>query len=215
MSVNSNGSDNRIAWRDYNENKIKIERYDGRHTVNIAIPSNNDDNARPLLKSQRKELNGLVVAIAEASNTEAFIIWQKMHAEIGVSSIDDMTVNQYKTAESFLCAMLERCKDRDACKALVSLLLRNSEDSASRQRLIRYCHINFGTGRLNDLTRSQLQSALSWLDQQANNTGRCNANIKNSHRISELLKEYTRELLVVFVGGIILGMVITFLIHFI
>ncbi|ELB8938192.1 TPA: hypothetical protein JTP90_004134 [Escherichia coli] len=56
MSVNSNGSDNRIAGRDYNENKIKIERYDGRHTVNIAIPSNNDDNARPLLKSQRKSL---------------------------------------------------------------------------------------------------------------------------------------------------------------
>lgn len=167
MAVNSNGSNNRVAGRDFHEKNIQIERYDGSHTVNIAIPSNNDDDDRPLLKAQRKELNSLVAAIAEASNTEAFIIWQKVHAEIGVAGIDDMTVNQYKTAESFLHAMLERCKDHDACKALVSLLLRNSEDCGLRQKLLRYCHINFGTGRLNDLTRSQLQSALSWLEQQS------------------------------------------------
>ncbi|HGY8622445.1 TPA: hypothetical protein ACNTUM_001685, partial [Escherichia coli] len=167
MAVNSNGSNNRVAGRDFHEKNIQIERYDGSHTVNIAIPSNNDDDDRPLLKAQRKELNSLVAAIAEASNTEAFIIWQKVHAEIGVAGIDDMTVNQYKTAESFLHAMLERCKDHDACKTLVSLLLRNSEDCGLRQKLLRYCHINFGTGRLNDLTRSQLQSALSWLEQQS------------------------------------------------
>ena len=147
MAVNSNGSNNRVAGRDFHEKNIQIERYDGSQTVNIAIPSNNDDDDRPLLKAQRKELNSLVAAIAEASNTEAFIIWQKVHAEIGVAGIDDMTVNQYKTAESFLHAMLERCKDHDACKALVSLLLRNSEDCGLRQKLLRYCHINFGTGR--------------------------------------------------------------------
>lgn len=134
MAVNSNGSNNRVAGRDFHEKNIQIERYDGSHTVNIAIPSNNDDDDRPLLKAQRKELNSLVAAIAEASNTEAFIIWQKVHAEIGVAGIDDMTVNQYKTAESFLHAMLERCKDHDACKALVSLLLRNSEDCGLRQK---------------------------------------------------------------------------------
>lgn len=83
MAVNSNGSNNRVAGRDFHEKNIQIERYDGSHTVNIAIPSNNDDDDRPLLKAQRKELNSLVAAIAEASNTEAFIIWQKVHAEIG------------------------------------------------------------------------------------------------------------------------------------
>ncbi|CTS96144.1 putative transmembrane protein [Escherichia coli] len=81
MAVNSNGSNNRVAGRDFHEKNIQIERYDGSHTVNIAIPSNNDDDDRPLLKAQRKELNSLVAAIAEASNTEAFIIWQKVHAE--------------------------------------------------------------------------------------------------------------------------------------
>ncbi|HHY9385928.1 TPA: hypothetical protein ACV74K_005247, partial [Escherichia coli] len=46
MAVNSNGSDNRIAGRDYQEKNIQIERYDGSHTVNIAIPSSNDSDPR-------------------------------------------------------------------------------------------------------------------------------------------------------------------------
>lgn len=54
MAVNSNGSNNRVAGRDFHEKNIQIERYDGSQTVNIAIPSNNDDDDRPLLKAQRK-----------------------------------------------------------------------------------------------------------------------------------------------------------------
>ena len=49
MAVNSNGSNNRVAGRDFHEKNIQIERYDGSQTVNIAIPSNNDDDDRPWL----------------------------------------------------------------------------------------------------------------------------------------------------------------------
>lgn len=206
MAVNSNGSNNRVAGRDFHEKNIQIERYDGSQTVNIAIPSNNDDDDRPLLKAQRKELNSLVAAIAEASNTEAFIIWQKVHAEIGVAGIDDMTVNQYKTAESFLHAMLERCKDHDACKTLVSLLLRNSEDCGLRQKLLRYCHINFGTGRLNDLTRSQLQSALSWLEQQSASSHTESSTLPEVRlRASELIRLYPKEIIFFICVGVLVG----------
>ncbi|ELQ4167784.1 hypothetical protein E4T96_14330 [Shigella flexneri] len=215
MAVNSNGSDNRVAGRDYHEKNIQIERYDDRHTVNIAIPSGRPDE-RPLVKAQRHQLKLLVDKIVDASKEESFVVWRKLHAEIGVDSVDKMTVNQYPTAISFLNAMLDRHKDHEACKLLVSLLLRNSESNEIRQKLLRYCHINFGTGRLNDLTRSQLQSALSWLDQQTNkNISQSNGNIKNRHCISELLTEYTKEFLIVFIVGLILGMVITFLIYFV
>ena len=213
MTVNSNGSDNRIAGRDYQEKNIQIGRYDGSHTVNIAIPSSNNSDPRPLLKGQRKALNRLVAAIVDASNTEAFIIWQKLHAEIGVDSIDDITMNQYKTAESFLCAMLERCKDHDARKALVSILLRNSEDGVLRQKLIRYSHINFGTGRLNDLTRSQLQMALSWLDQQSVEgekklTANNSAGSQLQMNFQQIIRKYPKETGMCFVVGVLLGSVL-------
>ncbi|MBZ7287291.1 hypothetical protein FMK85_25950, partial [Klebsiella pneumoniae] len=140
---------------------------------------------------------------------EAYEIWQKVHAEIGVSSIEEMTANQYQTAISFLQAMIGRGKDKDASKALVSLLLRNSEDSEIRQKLIRYCHVNFGTGRLNDLTRAQLQMALSWLDQQTQiNPSSQGDSISSQFSFTTLFKSYPKEFIAVFVVGLLLGALI-------
>lgn len=205
MTVNSSGEQNRAAGRDFNENKIQIDQFDGRHTINIAIPSEKEDK-RPLVKAQRKELNSLVAAIADAGDNEAFVIWQKVHAEVGVASIEGMTVNQYQAAISFLQAMLDRCKEKDASKALVSLLLRNSEDSEIRQKLIRYCHINFGTGRLNDLTRPQLQLALSWLDQHSHDDYHSTAvPITSRLNITDLLRTYPKEIGTTFIVGVLLG----------
>lgn len=211
MSVNSTGDRNRISNRDFNENHIQIDRFDGRHTINIAIPSEKDDD-RPLVKAQRKELNALVTTVSSTCGGESYEIWQKLHAEIGVSSIEEITVNQYQTAISFLQAMAERGKDKDASKALVSLLLRNSEDSELRQKLIRYCHVNFGTGRLNDLTRAQLQMTLSWLDQ------RCSYEIPLDTKpsISKLglhllLKTYTKEFFLTFLVGLVIGALLVYI----
>ncbi|HAX5207804.1 TPA: hypothetical protein JZG45_002597 [Escherichia coli] len=209
MTVNSNGSDNRVAGRDFHEKKIQIERYDSRHTVNIAIPSAMADE-RPLVKAQRRQLNLLIDKIVDVSKEESFAVWRKLHAEIGVDSIDDMTVNQYSIAVSFLNAMLDRYKDHDACKSLVSLILRNSENNEVRQKLLRYCHINFGTGRLNDLTRSQLQMALSWLDQQALGSAKKLTSDSSSGtqlqlNFRQIIKKYPKEMGVCFVVGVLLG----------
>ncbi|HBS5694775.1 TPA: hypothetical protein MAK63_003549 [Klebsiella variicola] len=208
MAVNSTGEQNRISGRDFNENNIQIDKFDGRHTINIAIPSEKHDE-RPLVKAQRKELNTLVATVSATCGGEAYEIWQKVHAEIGVSSIEEMTVNQYQTAISFLQAMIGRGKDKDASKALVSLLLRNSEDSELRQKLIRYCHVNFGTGRLNDLTRAQLQMALSWLDQQTQiNPSSQGDSISSQFSFTTLFKSYPKEFIAVFVAGLLLGALI-------
>ncbi|HBV5321532.1 hypothetical protein ACI6RJ_10090 [Klebsiella pneumoniae] len=208
MAVNSTGEQNRISGRDFNENNIQIDKFDGRHTINIAIPSEKHDE-RPLVKAQRKELNTLVATVSATCGGEAYEIWQKVHAEIGVSSIEEMTANQYQTAISFLQAMIGRGKDKDASKALVSLLLRNSEDSEIRQKLIRYCHVNFGTGRLNDLTRAQLQMALSWLDQQTQiNPSSQGDSISSQFSFTALFKSYPKEFIAVFVVGLLLGALI-------
>lgn len=205
MAVNSTGEQNRISGRDFNENNIQIDKFDGRHTINIAIPSEKHDE-RPLVKAQRKELNALVATVSATCGGEAYEIWQKVHAEIGVSSIEEMTANQYQTAISFLQAMIGRGKDKDASKALVSLLLRNSEDGELRQRLIRYCHVNFGTGRLNDLTRSQLQIALSWLDQQQvrETPGAAQASVTKPN-LFQLIKTHPIEFAVIFAVGFSVG----------
>lgn len=208
MEVNSSGEQNRTAGRDFTENRVQIDKFDGRHTINIAIPSDAHDE-RPLVRAQRKELNALVAIVSDSYGSEAYEIWQKLHAEIGVSSIEEMTVNHYQTAISFLQAMLDRCKEKDASKGLVSLLLRNSEDNDIRQKLIRYCHINFGTGRLNDLTRPQLQLALSWLDQHSHDDGHSTAApIISRLKITDLIRTYPKEISFIFFVGFAIGAII-------
>ncbi|MBF9185848.1 hypothetical protein I4I36_23285, partial [Klebsiella pneumoniae] len=70
MAVNSTGEQNRISGRDFNENNIQIDKFDGRHTINIAIPSEKHDE-RPLVKAQRKELNTLVATVSATCGGEA------------------------------------------------------------------------------------------------------------------------------------------------
>lgn len=205
MEVNSSGEQNRTAGRDFTENRVQIDKFDGRHTINIAIPSDTHDE-RPLVRAQRKELNALVALVSNSYGNEAYEIWHKVHAEIGVSSIEEMTVNQYQTAVSYLQAMADRGKDKDASKALVSLLLRNSTDNNLRQKLIRFCHVNFGTGRLNDLTRPQLQMALSWLDQQTQAATQGTDELARSKlNFVEYIQTYPKEITVCFFAGFLVG----------
>ncbi|NDJ58083.1 hypothetical protein GWD52_13950 [Enterobacteriaceae bacterium 4M9] len=202
MTVNSAGEQNRVATRDFNESRIQIDRFDGRHTINIGVPDEKEDK-RPMVWAQRNEIHNLVNSIAGDDDSAKRELWTKLNAEVGVNSFKDMTINQYQTAISFLQAMLDRNKEHDASKTLVGLLLRNSEDSEIRKKLIRHCHINFGTGRLNDLDRSQLQLALSWLDQQSlYPASALKLNTK------ALIRAYPKQIAITFILGFVLGVII-------
>ncbi|CNH75183.1 membrane protein [Yersinia bercovieri] len=163
--MESNGEKNRVAGRDFHEKNIAADNFIGRDFVNITIPTTEKDN-RLLVPAQRKQLNQLVKEIIEAGHEEGFSVWQRLHAEIGVSSIEEMTVGHYQAAHSYLLALRDRYCEKAASKSLIHLLLKNTQSESERQQLIRYCHIQFGLGRLTELTRSQLQQALSWLDEK-------------------------------------------------
>jgi len=205
MALNSTGDSNRISGRDFLEKNIRIDNFDGSHTINIAIPSGGNED-RPLVKAQRKELNALVATVAEATANEAYEIWQKIHAELGVASIEEMTVSQYRTAISFLQAMLEHSRETEANKTLIHLLLKNTPDGESRQKLMRYCHINFGSGRLAGLTRSQLQQALKWVDDQMiASIHPSSQREKTTPEWRKFIQQYPKEIIAIFAVGFLLG----------
>lgn len=163
--MHTDGHQNRVAGRDFHEENTKINQFVGRDLVEITMPHPPKDD-RPLVPAQRKQLNQLVKEIIETGHEEGFSIWQRVHAEIGVSSIEEMTVGHYQAAHSYLLALRDRYCEKEASKSLIHLLLKNTQQESERQQLIRYCHIQFGVGRLTELTRSQLQQALSWLDEK-------------------------------------------------
>ncbi|MFT8211185.1 MAG: hypothetical protein ACMZI0_12595 [Symbiopectobacterium sp.] len=113
-----------------------------------------------MVNAQRSQLNQLVKDIAEAGREDARFVWRRLHAELGVNSIEEVTVSQYSTALSFLNALHDRSREKDANNVLVHQLLKDIQQIELREQLTRFCHINFGSSRLIDLTRPQLQQAM-------------------------------------------------------
>lgn len=198
MTVEAQGDNNRVAGRDYYEKNI-----------NIAAPQTKED-LRPLVSAQRSQLNQLVKDIAEAGREDVRFVWRRLHAELGVNGIEEITISQYSTALSFLNALHERSRERDANKKLVSQLLRSTEQNELREQLTRFCHINFGTSRLNDLARPQLQQAMGWLDERQ---GRTTPNtptqkVQTWQDAVNTLKAEPRIFGAVLAAGIVLGMLL-------
>ncbi|KHT34430.1 membrane protein [Pectobacterium carotovorum] len=198
MTVEAQGDSNRVAGRDYYEKNI-----------NIAAPQTKED-LRPLVSAQRSQLNQLVKDIAEAGREDVRFVWRRLHAELGVNGIEEITISQYSTALSFLNALHERSRERDANKKLVSQLLRSTEQNELREQLTRFCHINFGTSRLNDLARPQLQQAMGWLDERQ---GRTTTNtpppkVQTWQDAVNTLKAEPRIFGAVLAAGIVLGMLL-------
>ncbi|MBN3207509.1 hypothetical protein H5A35_08790 [Pectobacterium brasiliense] len=198
MTVEAQGDDNRVAGRDYYEKNI-----------NIAAPQVKED-LRPLVSAQRSQLNQLVKDIAEAGREDVRFVWRRLHAELGVNGIEEITISQYSTALSFLNALHERSRERDANKKLVSQLLRSTQQNELREQLTRYCHVNFGTSRLIDLTRPQLQQAMGWLDERQGRTT-SNASVRKVQTWQDAintLKAEPRVFGAVLAAGIVLGMLL-------
>ncbi|CRE88183.1 TPA: hypothetical protein ACX4EX_001739 [Yersinia enterocolitica] len=165
MDTEVSGERNKVAGRDFYEENTKINQFIGRDLVNISIPYL-PDNDGPLVPTQRQQLSQLINEIIETGHTEEFSIWQKFQAEVGVSGIEEMTVSHYQTAYNYLLALRDRYCEKEVNKSLIHLLLKNTQQESERQQLIRYCQILFGSGRLTELTRLQLQQALLWLDEK-------------------------------------------------
>ena len=198
MTVEAQGDNNRVAGRDYYEKNI-----------NIAAPQTKED-LRPLVSAQRSQLNQLVKDIAEAGREDVRFVWRRLHAELGVNGIEEITISQYSTALSFLNALHDRSREKDANKKLVSQLLRSTQQNELREQLTRFCHINFGTSRLIDLTRPQLQQAMRWLDERQ---GRTTPNasppkVQTWQDAVNTLKAEPRIFGAVLAAGIVLGMLL-------
>ncbi|AKP32134.1 membrane protein [Yersinia aleksiciae] len=209
MDTEASKDRNRVAGRDFNEENTRIDQFVGRDLVNISIPHPPKDD-RPLVPAQRKQLNQLVQEIVETGYEESFAIWQRVHAEIGVSSIEEMTVSHYQVAYRYLRALSVRYCDQEASKSLIHLLLKNTQKESERQQLIRYCHIQFGTGRLTELSRLQLQQALSWLDEKQYSEPISPTAPTSEKRLSwqQILRDHP-----IFTGGVFIsGFLIAFLI---
>lgn len=169
MNNEVSGRENRAAGRDFSETNMQVDQLIGRDIVNISL-----SDARliksPLIKKPRRDhLNGLVKDVVDNCNVGGFTVWKKIHAEIGVESINEITDDHYPKAIKLLQTMLDNQLDIKNCNMLVHKLLKKTEgNSQLRERLFEHCDVAFANRHLKELEKPQLQQALGWLIKELN-----------------------------------------------
>lgn len=222
MNLNSNGDKNKIAGRDYKENNVQIESLDSSQTININVPAKAGEE-RPLVKSQRVSIRKLVNAVAESENTETAPVWVKLHAELGVNGVSEISGSQYKAALNFLNALLADSKEKKAKKILVAKILNKTEEQGLRYKLNDHCSIYYKTTRLDELSHNQLVEIYEWVEKTApivspdykeDISVSFNDNIKTSNSVNrtpfiELLTTHSLVFVIVFVAGFVVGEIVS------
>lgn len=202
MSIEVKGNDSRIAGRDFKEGGVHIERYEDSKIIHINS-SNKDEKL--LVYAQRKILNELVTEISELSNEEKFVIWKLVHAECGVRTIEQITVEQYPSIVDYLKTIIEEKKEEANKSSLVHLLLKNTHnDKALRNDLMDYCQFKFAMKSLfTELSCSQLRQALGWLYEEKQKKEQ-----PQGVNWLDVFRKYPQQFTVVFVIGFFIGLVI-------
>ncbi|HID8165463.1 TPA: hypothetical protein ACXIGD_001143 [Serratia marcescens] len=210
MGSDTKGRHNRIAGNDFHEERITAENYIARDFVNIAVPAMEKDT-RPLVPAQRKQLHQLILAVAEAGSEEGYEVWHRVHAEIGVRSVEEMTVSQYQPAYSYLQAQLDLCREKSQKNELISALLKISANTDRYNDLIQYCRKSFGSSHLKNLQRIELQQALLWLDEERDGRHEATQKIPFYVQWGRLAWDYPGFTALVFLLGFAVPVIIDFI----
>lgn len=209
MGSNSiSGKENRAAGRDFNEETVNVDQLIGRDFVSISLSGSKDTESEPLVPAQRKQLNQLAKELSEASNEEGYIVWQRVHAEVGVKSINEITKEQYPAAVEYLQKELDKLRNTSACKALMHQLLKKTSDEEQRQCLYQYCDISFGNRHLAELSKEQLQQALGWIYNEQSGVDKVTLDSPEHLSLLDLLRAYPKELGFIFLIGGLVGAVL-------
>ncbi|CSR02987.1 flagella biosynthesis regulator [Shigella sonnei] len=222
MDLNLNGDKNKIAGRDYKENNVQIESLDSSQTININVSAKAGEE-RPLVKSQRISIRKLVNAVAESENTETAPVWVKLHAELGVNGVSEISGSQYKVALKFLNDLLAESKEKKTKKVLVAKILNKTEAQDLRHKLNEHCSIYYKNTRLDELSHNQLVEIYEWIEKTApivspeckeDMSVSFNDNIRTSNSVNrtpfiKMLTTHYLVFIIVFVVGFVVGEIVS------
>jgi hypothetical protein len=213
MDVGVEGSNNRVAGRDYQDaRKHNLTMVQAGH-ISLGCPHANpqDEQAnRPLVPAQRNALYELGLKCSELG-ADSKEIWRKVFAELGVTQIADITAGQFPQARSVLQRRLDQLQDEADKRRLTGKILRLADEKAARAEMNNYCELTFGRTQLATLQRPQLQRVLDHLQrlQPQSHTNRPQAAPAGKGSTLEmLLTRYPLYLWGMFAAGMLVGKII-------
>ncbi|WP_095128683.1 hypothetical protein [Pseudomonas sp. Irchel s3h14] len=131
---------------------------------NYGININLTDKAesRGLVAAQRKELHELRAKCEELGD-DPRDVWRRVHAQLGVTSISEITTEQFANARSAIQARLELLQEDADKRRLVGKVLRAVAEKDAKAEMNNFCELSFGRTQLKNLQKHQLQQTLEFV----------------------------------------------------
>ncbi|MHC8342268.1 hypothetical protein [Pseudomonas sp. RT6P73] len=118
--------------------------------------------ARGLVTAQRKELHQLRAKCEELGD-DPRDVWRLVHAQLGVTTISEITAEQFLNARGVLQARLEYLQEEADKRRLVGKVLRVVAEKDAKAEMNNFCELTFGRTQLNNLLKTQLQMTLEFV----------------------------------------------------
>lgn len=149
MSQDFHGGVGQVAEGDINNYGINI---------NLADKA----ESRGLVAAQRKELHELRAKCEELGD-DPRDVWRRVHAQLGVTSISEITTEQFANARSAIQARLELLQEDADKRRLVGKVLRAVAEKDAKAEMNNFCELSFGRTQLKNLQKHQLQQTLEFV----------------------------------------------------
>jgi len=149
MSQDFHGGVGQAATGDINNYGININLADKTET-------------RGLVSAQRKELHQLRAKCEELGD-DPRDVWRRVHAQLGVTTISEITAEQFADAQGVLQARLEFLQEEADKRRLVGKVLRAVAEKDAKAEMNNFCELTFGRTQLNNLQKPQLQKTLEFV----------------------------------------------------
>ncbi|MBH8611929.1 hypothetical protein I4N56_014085 [Pseudomonas mohnii] len=130
--------------------------------ISISLAEADKAEQRGLVTAQRKELHDLRAQCEELGD-DPRDVWRMVHAHLGVTSVNEISAEQFPAAREVMQQRLERLREEADKRRLVGKVLRAATEKDARAELNTFCELGFGRTQLNNLEKTQLQKALEFV----------------------------------------------------
>lgn len=128
--------------------------------VNVSLVERTE--TRVLVSAQRQELHELRAKCEELGD-DPRDVWRAVHAQLGVTTISEITTERFIEARDAIQARLESLQEEADKRRLVGKVLRAVAEKDAKVELNNFCELNFGRTQLKGLQKVQLQKALEFV----------------------------------------------------
>lgn len=173
--------------------------------INIKLGDADKAESRSLVTAQRKELHELRAKCEELGD-DPRDVWRTVHAQLGVTTISEITAQQFVDARNVMKTRLEFLQEDADKRRLVGKVLRVVTEKDAKAEMNNFCELSFGRTQLKNLQKSQLQQTLEFVQRfQPMRQPEATANTSRVLTLGEFLVLHKQSAAALFCLGVLVG----------